>query len=344
MTQQNNTLEKHTAETLFEQGIAHLRGNNVPQDYEQAFYWLNRAAAAGSDSATIVLGELYEAGLGTPQDTEKAATLHGSSKKRSGFITVKEPPISLAAYQSETSSKKNAIRKQGVATNLNKCIECGTEMLALGTDCRCPSCGTRSYLPIVENGLSNGFAIQPYRKKALNDQTLTFSFLGECIHILKYNKHIDDQFKRKIVQEISVRIVECGVIERLVPTRACNTITVIPVPSSVKRTLQPVHELAERIAEHRFTFANPLRKRSATESKNRAAGSELAPGEITCNGNDVISRTVLLIDDTYGEGATLRACIHALKENGVHDIYYLSLCKNLYGGVKGGVSDDNGIH
>lgn len=55
-------------------------------------------------------------------------------------------------------------------------------------------------------------------------------------------------------------------------------------------------------------------------------------------------KAVILIDDTYGEGATLRACIRALREKGAREIYFLSLCKNIFGGMKGDSIDDDDIH
>lgn len=337
MTQQNSTSKKHAAEALFDRGVAHLRGDGVPQDYEQALCWLSKALEAGSNSAAIVLAEMHEAGLGTPRNMKKASALFGSSKKRSGFVPLMRPITSSTTRSIESPLRiDDRQSKQHLTANPSKCIECGAETLAFSTDCRCANCETRSYLPIAENNLRNGFAIQPYREKTPDGKTLTFSFLGECVHTLKYNEQIDDQFREKLLQEISTRIATCGVIERLIPQNVLNDIIAVPAPFTKKRTLQPVLQLVKYISENRFAFDDPLRKYTKTESKNRPKGTELEPNEIACVKRTIAGRNVLLVDDTYGEGATLRACIRALKEKGAQDIYFLSLCKNLYGGVKGG--------
>ena len=161
--------------------------------------------------------------------------------------------------------------------------------------------------------------------------------------MVKYDPQIDEQLKADMVFEIARRIIECGVIERLVGNRMAGNLLVIPAPSSKKRKVQPVTLLAQLISAGRFECADALRKRTRTESKSRPKGTELAPGEISCK--DIVSgRTVLLIDDTYGEGATLRACIRALRDRGARTIYYLSVCKNIYGGVKGSSADDDNLY
>ena len=117
----------------------------------------------------------------------------------------------------------------------------------------------------------------------------------------------------------------------------------MPAPSSKRRKVQPVTLLTQLISAGRFDCENALTKRTSTESKSRPKGAELAPNEISCK-NSVNGRTVLLIDDTYGEGATLRACIRALRDRGARTIYYLSVCKNIYGGVKGSSADDDNLY
>ena len=72
--------------------------------------------------------------------------------------------------------------------------------------------------------------------------------------------------------------------------------------------------LAQLISEYGYEYDSALTKKSRIESKSRPRGTELALDDVKCSG-DVNGKAVLLVDDTYGEGATLRACIRALKKS-----------------------------
>ena len=60
---------------------------------------------------------------------------------------------------------------------------------------------------------------------------------------------------------------------------------------------------------------------------------EYKPGDFVCLYR-LRGFSVLSIDDAYGTGATLRACIKVLKSAGAEAIYFFSLCKNTGGGMK----------
>lgn len=53
----------------------YVRGDEVPQDYEKAFYWSEKAAEQGDAQAQLNLGLRYFSGEGAPQDNTKAAEL-----------------------------------------------------------------------------------------------------------------------------------------------------------------------------------------------------------------------------------------------------------------------------
>jgi TPR repeat protein len=59
-----------SAET--ELGLAYCNGIGVPRDYQQAYAWLQKAAAANSPAAKSSLGWLFDKGLGVPQDDRQA--------------------------------------------------------------------------------------------------------------------------------------------------------------------------------------------------------------------------------------------------------------------------------
>ncbi len=53
-----------------------MDGSIVRRDYENAAYWLNKAAESGLPVAMSQLGDLYRAGLGVPADTIQAVELY----------------------------------------------------------------------------------------------------------------------------------------------------------------------------------------------------------------------------------------------------------------------------
>lgn len=53
-------------------GWFYLKGQGVPQDDANAFYWTKRAAEHGDWDAQYNLGTFYEAGIGTARDAEQA--------------------------------------------------------------------------------------------------------------------------------------------------------------------------------------------------------------------------------------------------------------------------------
>jgi hypothetical protein len=53
-------------------GLLYEYGRGVPQDYQKAEDWYERAAAAGQPVAMTNLGILYEYGRGVPKDYQKA--------------------------------------------------------------------------------------------------------------------------------------------------------------------------------------------------------------------------------------------------------------------------------
>lgn len=339
-----------TKEKYTKRGLAFLRGDDASQDYEQAFYWLNAASQLGSGDADDALGKMYALGLGVPYDEKKGANYQAAcADDINQALPIQDAITSNVSPFIEDANGINAPMNQ--TPKQSRCAVCGKEALA-GSDRfqgakRCViergGCGADLMLPILEDGLERGVALQPYRQYPASLNRSTYTSLGAFIHIIKYDERADEQLKIDIIEEIANRIAICDIVGQLVRKNAIPNLIVVPAPSSVRRKLQPVQLLAKDIALDRYGFAEPLRKMSWTESKNRAKGAELAPGEIRCDAN-LGGSPVLLIDDTYGEGATLRACIRVLKSCNAGSIYFLSVCKNVYGGMKGSDSDDDYIY
>jgi uncharacterized protein len=55
-------------------GNMYFAGQGIPQDYVQALMWVRKAAEQGQSDAQVMLGSMYENGRGVPQDYVQAAT------------------------------------------------------------------------------------------------------------------------------------------------------------------------------------------------------------------------------------------------------------------------------
>lgn len=69
----------------FRVGARYLNGEGVDTDYEQALYWLSRAAAKNHANALYDLGYMYLYGVGVSVDFVKAADYFEKSQK-GGFL------------------------------------------------------------------------------------------------------------------------------------------------------------------------------------------------------------------------------------------------------------------
>ena len=327
------------AEKYAERGIAFLNGDGAPKDYEQAYYWLSAACELGSGDAEPLLNDMRKRGLGTPFEGELPDTAER------GYSQPDEADAEVSS-----SAEGHPLRRQ-VAANPDRCIACGMEALGPSSSFAgaryCASekggCGSNTLIPIAEQGLDRGVALQPYKEEVDGQRGNAYSSLGGLIHMVKYDERVDDRMRAEIISEIADRIAECGVIGQLTGRGPGAWLVIVPAPSSKRRKVQPVELLARFLSEGGYGFDDVLTKRSSTESKSRPSGTELAPGDVRCK-KDLQGASVLLVDDTYGEGATLRACIRALRECGAREVYFLSVCKNIFGGMKGGPAGDDDIH
>lgn len=105
---------------LIELGHSYLTGldydgDEFPQDFAEAKYWLERAHEKGAHTATILLGTMYEEGKGAPVDITKAIELYEYAAERGAYL----PCVYLARIYSqgksvESSDKKAALWYQKV--------------------------------------------------------------------------------------------------------------------------------------------------------------------------------------------------------------------------------------
>jgi len=220
-----------------------------------------------------------------------------------------------------------------IRAGLKRCPQCGALAVAksrFSDDGYCfpkrGGCGAVfPNLKITAEGLTKGVALEPYTFGSGH------SFFGELVHQLKYHHSMSDAQKRTLINQAAAEVKKRAVVEEL--TRGASNLLIVPVPSSKDRTVQHVYEIAERLAGSKYQYFEALAKTTSTESKTMQRDGEYGEGDFRCD-YALEGYSVLLVDDTYGEGATLRACIRALKGSGAGAIYFLSLCKNTRGGIK----------
>ena len=106
---------------------------------------------------------------------------------------------------------------------------------------------------------------------------------------------------------------------------------IMPAPPSKVRDIQPVFGIAHSIAEkYKITYRDDvLLKSSEAESKNMAGAKRLLTGSITVLKKTKKVRNILLIDDLYSTGATLRECVERLQQNySAGKVYVVTMTRN----------------
>ncbi len=76
------SLTRGLAEAQNVMGWSYYHGNNVKQDYEEAFKWFQKAANLGEPSAQFNVGMMYAAGTGVKQDLTEAAKWYRKSAEQ----------------------------------------------------------------------------------------------------------------------------------------------------------------------------------------------------------------------------------------------------------------------
>lgn len=146
---------------------------------------------------------------------------------------------------------------------------------------------------------------------------------GEIINTLKYKPLSDDEkislIKLRLLPKIEAATDGLSLWKK--------DITIIPMPYSKRRTLQPVYEIAKYLAikKEKPYSENILHKNNSIEAKNNGKEFEDGVFTVTYNGNQT---SILIIDDVYGTGRTIRACAKALKRNpSIKNVYYIGITK-----------------
>jgi len=148
----------------------------------------------------------------------------------------------------------------------------------------------------------------------------TRSEMGELVYQLKY------QNNQKAVPKI---------IRLLTAIKGIETFdAIVPVPSSRKRIVQPVDAIAQALGRQRgvAVLGGYLKKKGGAEQKDLSDPAErdrsLSNNIVISGKEDICGKKVLLLDDLYRSGVTLKVCCSVLKSQAkVGDIGVLTMTK-----------------
>jgi predicted amidophosphoribosyltransferase len=146
------------------------------------------------------------------------------------------------------------------------------------------------------------------------------SDLGDLLYRLKYRS-----------EKATIPVIVETVVE-FIRAQAWEIDLVVPVPPSRRRTFQPVLALAESIAKTlgmQYCGDCVVKVHETPQLKNiydLSERSKVLKDAFTVSRSAMVRKKVLLFDDLYRSGATLREVASALADNaGVQDLYVLTL-------------------
>ena len=148
------------------------------------------------------------------------------------------------------------------------------------------------------------------------------SEMGELINRLKY--HSDETVIPKIIEIVNKNLKTITAVDFIVP---------VP-PSNLNRAFQPVHKIVEELSKSSTVplVKDALFKTNVEELKsitNPAQREALLRNSLKVNPNiDIENRSILLVDDVYRSGATVRAVTDLLYNQAkVKSVYVLTMTK-----------------
>lgn len=174
-----------------------------------------------------------------------------------------------------------------------------------------------------------GFAYDKHLKQSVfmgqdqygrNQFDNTRSEMGELVYRLKYQD--DFSVIPTIVELISNQFLGLEKFDYIVP-----------VPASKQRAQQPVYEIAKALAEKQSVgYLQALNKTSQEEAKNSADVEErvsnlLSSIKLNVESQQIFGKKILLVDDLYQTGLTMKVCTKILLESGCDMVSIIAMTK-----------------
>jgi len=149
----------------------------------------------------------------------------------------------------------------------------------------------------------------------------------ELVELLFQIKYRNDTSKITVVCDIVSNFIKDHILKS-------NSIDCIAsIPSSKKRALQPVEEIASRVGKRlNILYCKDLfiKNKQTSQLKNLTYDEkrkELADA-IVFNSQYTMYRNILLIDDLYASGITAGACVKSIfKENKDINVFFIAMTK-----------------
>jgi len=148
------------------------------------------------------------------------------------------------------------------------------------------------------------------------------SEIGELVNRLKY--HSDEMAIPKIIEIINKNLKNIQAVDFIIP---------VP-PSNLNRTFQPVYRIVEELSKSSSVpfLKDVIYKTNIEELKsitNPAQREAILRDSLKLNSQiDIENRIILLIDDVYRSGATVRAVTDLLYNQAkVKSVYLLTMTK-----------------
>ena len=103
--------ERGRTPQMIELGHSYLKGydyfgKDFEKNFEKSRYWLDLAHKKGAFTATVLLGEIYEKGLGVDKDLDFSIELYNNAVERGAFL----PNLYLARIYSDEHNSKYDVK------------------------------------------------------------------------------------------------------------------------------------------------------------------------------------------------------------------------------------------
>ena len=209
------------------------------------------------------------------------------------------------------------------------CFGCQREKTYLCEDCISLLDIINSHTIFKTENLNDLYFALDYKKHSLRyEHRLT----KKLIQSFKYNPFI-----KSLSQPLSSLIItHFELCEKSIPfIKEKNDFIIIPVPLSQKRLRWRGFNQAEEIAKNLSTYLGiPLLNDTLIKNKNTVFQSKLSDKErrenlldtFSCN-EDMKDKKVLLVDDVYTTGSTMKECAKTLKKVGTKEIIGITIAK-----------------